>query len=138
MTQKDMMNKLYKDYNLVSEDVFSHKHYKIITRSGIEKIQARSGIVITYTVEPIISAVNNVVMRAYASKADTDTIVTTFASAHEGNCNSNYYAEMAEKRAMSRAVLKMEGLYEYGFFGEDEADDFKKSNASFKSAKIIN
>ena len=36
--------------------------------------------------------------------------------------------EMAEKRAMSRAVLKLTGFYELGVFGEDEAEDFKKNN----------
>jgi hypothetical protein len=33
---------------------------------------------------------------------------------------------MAEKRALSRAVLKMTGLYELGIFGEDESEDFKR------------
>ena len=37
---------------------------------------------------------------------------------------------MAEKRAMSRAVLKLVGLYELGVFGEDEADDFSKAKNS--------
>ena len=36
--------------------------------------------------------------------------------------------EMAEKSAMSSAVLKLTGFYELGVFGEDEAEDFKKSN----------
>ena len=31
-----------------------------------------------------------------------------------------------EKRAMSRAVLKLTGFYELGVFGEDESEDFKK------------
>jgi len=33
---------------------------------------------------------------------------------------------MAEKRAMSRAVLKLTGFYDLGVFGEDESEDFKK------------
>ena len=44
----------------------------------------------------------------------------------DGNCSSWYVAEMAEKRAMSRAVLKLTGFYELGIFGEDESDSFKK------------
>jgi len=36
--------------------------------------------------------------------------------------------EMAEKRAMSRAVLKLAGFYEFGVFGEDESESFKRSN----------
>ena len=59
--------------------------------------------------------------------------VETFGSAlkgtnyKDGNCNSWYVAEMAEKRAMSRAVLKLTGFYELGVFGEDESDNFKQS-----------
>jgi hypothetical protein len=41
--------------------------------------------------------------------------------------------EMAEKRAMSRAVLKLTGFYECGAFGEDESEDFKREkNTSWK------
>jgi hypothetical protein len=40
--------------------------------------------------------------------------------------------EMAEKRAMSRAVLKLTGFYELGVFGEDESEDFKKGGASWQ------
>jgi hypothetical protein len=62
---------------------------------------------------------------------DTNTI-QTFGSAlkgssfKDGNTNSWYVMEMAEKRAMSRAVLKLTGFYELGVFGEDEAEEFKK------------
>jgi hypothetical protein len=35
--------------------------------------------------------------------------------------------EMAEKRAMSRCVLKLTGFYEQGVFGEDESEDFKQT-----------
>jgi hypothetical protein len=48
----------------------------------------------------------------------------------DGNCNTWYVMEMAEKRAMSRAVLKLTGFYELGVFGEDESEDFKKQNNS--------
>ena len=64
---------------------------------------------------------------------ETNTI-QTFGSAlkgnsfKDGNTNTWYVLEMAEKRAMSRAVLKLTGFYELGVFGEDEAEDFKKSN----------
>ena len=58
--------------------------------------------------------------------------IETFGSAlkgtshRDGNCNTWYVMEMAEKRAMSRAVLKLTGFYELGVFGEDESDNFKK------------
>ena len=38
----------------------------------------------------------------------------------------NYRWAMAEKRANSRGVLKLVGLYDEQFFGEDEADDFRE------------
>ena len=44
----------------------------------------------------------------------------------DGNTNSWYVMEMAEKRAMSRAVLKLTGFYELGVFSEDESEDFKR------------
>ena len=56
----------------------------------------------------------------------------TFGSAYkgatfqDGNTNTWYVAEMAEKRAFSRIVLKLTGFYSLGVFGEDESEDFKK------------
>jgi len=65
-----------------------------------------------------------------ASKGDAN--IETFGSALKGesykdaNTNSWYVMEMAEKRAMSRAVLKLTGFYELGVFSEDESEDFKR------------
>ena len=36
---------------------------------------------------------------------------------------------MAEKRALSRVILKTTGFYKFGVFGEDESDDFKEKVA---------
>tara|TARA_B110000483_G_scaffold219332_1_gene273438 strand:- start:1396 stop:1800 length:405 start_codon:yes stop_codon:yes gene_type:complete len=125
---RDKLLELYKKYDLNAEDVFKHQHYVIITRQGIDKIQAIEKININY--EVIQCTPNFSVMRATATKEDAR--VETFGSAlkgdnyKDGNCNSWYVAEMAEKRAMSRAVLKLTGFYELGVFGEDEADNFKK------------
>ena len=125
---RDKLVELYKKYDLTAEDVFKHQHYVIITRQGIDKIQGIEKININY--EVIQCTPNFSVMRATATKEDAR--VETFGSAlkgdnyKDGNCNSWYVAEMAEKRAMSRAVLKLTGFYELGVFGEDEADNFKK------------
>lgn len=125
---RDKLLGLYKKYDLTADDVFKHQHYVIITRQGIDKIQAIEKININY--EVIQCTPNFSVMRATATKEDAR--VETFGSAlkgdnyKDGNCNSWYVAEMAEKRAMSRAVLKLTGFYELGVFGEDEADNFKK------------
>tara|TARA_R100001443_G_scaffold21770_1_gene33991 strand:- start:2780 stop:3166 length:387 start_codon:yes stop_codon:yes gene_type:complete len=124
----ELLKEKYIKYNLTKDDVFKHQHYIIITRSGIEKIQALESIKIWYEVvnsEPSFAGV-----KATATKEDLT--IETFGSAlkgetyKDGNTNSWYVLEMAEKRALSRAVLKLTGFYELGVFGEDEAEEFKK------------
>ena len=119
----------YLHYGLEKDDIFKHQHYVIITRSGIEKIAALENILINY--EVIKCEKDFCVVKAEAYKGEA--IIQTFGSALKGDfksgtTNSWYVMEMAEKRAMSRAVLKLTGFYELGVFGEDEAEDFKKSN----------
>jgi len=126
--QVEKLKEMYKKYSLDKSDVFKHQHYIIITRSGIEKVMGYEKIDITYDVikcEPNFS-----VIKAYAKKGDK--VIETFGSALKGasfkdsSTNTWYVAEMAEKRALSRAVLKMTGLYELNIFGEDESEDFKR------------
>jgi len=45
-----LIKEKYNKYNLQPGDVFKHQHYIIITRSGIEKIQAYENININYNV----------------------------------------------------------------------------------------
>lgn len=131
---KSKLTELYKKYKLEREDFFKHQHYTIITRQGIDKIQAQEQMSIRYEVircEPTYA-----VFKALAQKDGKS--IETFGSAlkgenyKDGNTNSWYVAEMAEKRAMSRAVLKLTGFYELGVFGEDESESFKKSNTNIK------
>jgi len=135
---REKIGKLYKKYELTEEDVFKHKHYLIITRQGIDKIQAKEKIFISYDavkVDPEFCVVK-------ASAKKDNASIETFGSAkygakvwdadkkkwnEKGNTTTWYVAEMAEKRAMSRAVLKLTGFYELGVFGEDESEDFKRS-----------
>mgnify|MGYP001096760266 CR=1 FL=1 len=125
---KDKLIELYKKYGLTKDDVFKHQHYVIITRQGIDKIQAVEQMIVTY--EVIRCEPNFAVFKANAEKDGKQ--IETFGSAlkgegyKDGNTNSWYVAEMAEKRAMSRAVLKLTGFYELGVFGEDESESFKK------------
>ena len=115
-------------YELTADDIYKHQHYLIITRSGIDKLQAIEKISINYDVIKCES--NFCVVKANATKEDAK--IQTFGSAlkgasfKDGNCNTWYVMEMAEKRAMSRAVLKLTGFYELGVFGEDESEDFKR------------
>jgi hypothetical protein len=128
---KEKLTALYKKYDLTKDDVYKHQHYLIITRSGIDKIQAKENIFINY--EVVNCEKNFCVVKANAEISEVK--IQTFGSAlkgedfKDGNCNTWYVMEMAEKRAMSRAVLKLTGFYELGVFGEDESEDFKKPSA---------
>ncbi len=121
---REKVAELYKKYELTKEDIFKHQHYLIITRSGIEKIQAIEKIDVSYEVvkcEPNFAAV-----KAYNDKLQTFGSALKGASFKDGNTNSYYVLEMAEKRSLSRLVLKQTGFYELGVFGEDESESFKK------------
>ncbi len=131
----EKLKALYEKYELSKDDVFKHQHYIIITRSGIDKIQASEKFKINYDVVNCES--HFAVVKANAEVGDNS--IQTFGSAlkgtnhRDGNCNTWYVMEMAEKRAMSRAVLKLTGFYELGVFGEDESEDFKRKDAAWKS-----
>ena len=121
---RERITDLYKKYELTKDDVFKHQHYLIITRSGIEKIQALEKIDVNYEVvkcEPNFAAV-----KAYNDKLQTFGSAIKGESFKDGNTNSWYVLEMAEKRALSRLVLKQTGFYELGVFGEDESEEFKR------------
>ena len=129
MTNLESLKEKYVKYGLSKEDVFKHQHYVIITRSGIEKIQGIEQIDIVY--EVVRCETNFAVVKAKALK--DEVLIETFGSAlkgstfKDGNTNTWYVMEMAEKRALSRAVLKLTGMYELGVFGEDESEDFKRN-----------
>ena len=135
MQKDEQLNKLYKKYSLSKEDTFKHKHYNIICRSGIDKIQASAEININYEIVKIEK--DFCVIKATGTRKDVT--IETFGSAlygakklinnkwlDTGTTTSWYVTELAEKRAMSRCVLKLCGFYELGVFGEDEAESFKK------------
>ena len=158
---------LYNKYELTKDDVYKHQHYVIITRKGIEKIQAKENINIAFEVikcetnfavfkanayistkpnttietfgSAMVTTTNQEIIKKKIYKEDengkaTELLVDDIKSTRVGNCQTWYVAEMAEKRALSRAVLKLTGFYELGVFGEDESEDFKKLNKD----KLIN
>ena len=132
---KEKLTELYKKYNLTKDDFFKHQHYTIITRQGIDRIMALEQMTVNY--EVIRCEPNFAVFKALAEKDGKR--IETFGSALKGdsyktsNTNSWYVAEMAEKRAMSRAVLKLTCFYELGVFGEDESESFKKQKTEYKT-----
>ena len=113
----ELLKEKYIKYKLTKDDFFKHQHYLIITRSGIDKIQALEGILINY--EVIKCEKDFCVVKAKAYKESAEATIQTFGSAlkgkgyQDGNCNTWYVMEMAEKRAMSRAVLKLTGCLLY-------------------------
>tara|TARA_R110001606_G_scaffold55242_1_gene134784 strand:+ start:310 stop:714 length:405 start_codon:yes stop_codon:yes gene_type:complete len=126
-TKNDMLRELFVANGLIKgEDThelkFGSKGTTIITRTGIEKIQFHNNISVEYNVEKMEPEF--VVIRAYATKGNVR--IETFGEASPSNTKQSYPVAMAEKRALSRAVLKITGFYKYGVFGEDESDDFKR------------
>lgn len=143
-----LTRKLYQEYELPKSDVFASKKqgFQIITRTGIEKIQYKDKISVTFEViaaEPkfccvkarAVSKDGHVIETlGSATKGEFQNVEKKKANGQKyttkalvgGNTDSWYVVEMAEKRALSRAILKVTGLYEHGVYGEDEnLDEFK-------------
>ena len=126
----EKIKEMYLKYELDKEDIFKHQHYIILTRSAIEKIQAKESIDVRFEVvkcEPNFAAVKAIAIKG-------NKVIETYGSAlkgatfKDGNTNSHYVLEMAEKRSFARATLKILGLYEIGVKSEDESEDFKSIN----------
>ena len=150
-----LTRKLYTEYKLDRSDVFSSKQgFQIVTRTGIEKIQYKENITVSF--EVITAQRDYVLIKATATKdgRSIETIGSATKGSFEmvpkkkkngetyksltlinGSTDSWYVAEIAEKRALSRAILKVTGLYEYGCFGEDEnQEDFKPQTEKNKAS----
>ena len=133
-TQKERLQHLAKENGLTKDHFFkSPQGFVIITRQGIERIQAHKGIRVTYDVVSLSDDLKHVVIKATgemsgAMGSGIPTItMETFGESAPDNTRQKYPVAMAEKRALSRVVLKLSGLYEVGVFGEDESDDFKRA-----------
>ena len=128
-TNKQKLNRLYAEYNLSQDDVFKHKlGFSIITRTGIEKIQAGIGLNVSYEMVSMSDDHKFVVIKA-VGKMD-GTLVESYGEATPENNRMSYPVAMAEKRALSRVVLKAAGFYALGVYGEDEAEDFEDRRGS--------
>ena len=130
---KAQMKELAAKYGLSGGHFFEHAHYIIITRAGIDRIQARAKIDIDY--EPVLELCSK--DHKYFLVKGTGTMfvgddvrtVQSYGEVTPDNNKNSYPIAMAEKRAMSRVVLKLAGFYELGVMGEDEAEDFKRKEA---------
>ena len=135
VARRDFLNALVKENGLIPEEdihklKLGGKVIPIIKRTGIEKIQYMNRISVTFE-EKILERDFAVIKATAEMEGPYDTFrIETYGSAllgKGGNCTNTYLAEMAEKRAYARAVLKVVGAYKFGVYAEDEAEDFKKS-----------
>ena len=127
MSSKELLRELFVANGLIKgEDThdlkFGSKGTTIITRTGIEKIQYHNDIEVSFNLESIDPEF--IVIKATAIKGDVK--MESYGEASPSNTKQSYPVAMAEKRALSRVVLKIAGFYKYGVFGEDESDDFKE------------
>ena len=129
-TKEETLKRLFLAHGLVKEDVYKDKRgFVIITRTGIDKIVSSMNIQVAY--EPVTMTQEWVVIRATASmrtgsgEHDVRNMMS-FGEASDDNLMGGakkFPVAMAEKRAMSRVVLKIAGFYEQGVFGQDELAD---------------
>ena len=142
MTKQERLKELYVKYKLNPEDTFkSPQGWTIITRSGIDAIQANAGIDVKFEVVEYTPGVSASVKAIGQLLEDREVNVQTYGSAivggyGKGTTKTLYTLEMAEKRAMSRAVLKLSGFYALGAFGEDESDDFKDDRSEINTKQL--
>ena len=128
-TRKDILNRLFKENNLSKEDVYKDpRGFAVITRTGIDKIVSKNDITLAYEVINLDVEKGICVLRAAASMKIGDKVKNTmsFGEAAPNNLvggGKKFPVAMAEKRAMSRVVLKIAGFYEQGVFGQDELDN---------------
>tara|TARA_Y100000004_G_scaffold52858_2_gene58763 strand:+ start:13348 stop:13890 length:543 start_codon:yes stop_codon:yes gene_type:complete len=128
-TRKEALRRLFKENNLVEEDVYKDKRgFVIITRTGIDKIVSKQKIVVAYEVITLDVEKGYCVIKAVATlkQGNEQKNMMSFGEASESNLmggGKKFPVAMAEKRAMSRVVLKIAGFYEQGVFGQDEIVD---------------
>ena len=128
-TRKDILNRLFKENNLSKEDVYKDpRGFAVITRTGIDKIVSKNNITLAYEVINLDVEKGICVLRAAASMKFKNEVknAMSFGEAAPNNLvggGKKFPVAMAEKRAMSRVVLKIAGFYEQGVFGQDELDN---------------
>lgn len=146
--EKKRFKELADKYSLQPTDFWkSPQGFVIISRRGIEKIADGLNAVITYSVVPEFTDVESsryvikatgTVRRGYVEgerKSDGKSVTTlrpdvrtveTFGESSPKNTRGGaqaYPVAMAEKRALSRCVLKLSDFYTLSVFGEDEIDE---------------
>jgi len=100
--------------------------FVIITRAGVEQIAGKLNARVEYT--PIFEWSNPadgtyvIQAKAWYMIGENAIVATSFGEVNAKNNRNAYPVAMAEKRALSRAVLKLAGLYKLNVYGEDEIE----------------
>lgn len=124
---------LAEKYDLQATDFWkSPQGFVIISRRGIEKIQNGLNAVVYFDTVPEFSSPqdNKFVVKAIGHIEREDNSLSkmtqTFGESSPKNTRGGaqaYPIAMAEKRALSRCILKMSDLYTLNVFGEDEINE---------------
>jgi hypothetical protein len=118
--------KLASAYNMAPHHFHKDKRgFIIVTRQGIDYLQAHLGIVVTFetVLEWSDPEAGRYVIKATGTMARKDGsphVISSFGETSKANNTNPYPVAMCEKRALSRVVLKLVGMYELGAVGEDE------------------
>ncbi len=133
MTKNETLKQLFEDNGLNKEDVFvmelGGRKIPIIKREGIEKIQAKNQISVAFELLKCSDDHTHCVVKAIGTQGSLK--IESFGEASATNLKGGgkaYPIAMAEKRALSRVVLKMCGFYAQGVYGQDEAEEFVQPN----------
>lgn len=133
---RETLKEIYTKYQLEKDDIFilkfGGKNKPIITRAGVEKIQAKLGIEVNYKIESKTEDHKSCIIMATGCIFKTDErgqkvpkiMAQSFGEVSPANNKNPYPIAICEKRALGRVILKMAHLF--GVYSEDEAEDFKK------------
>tara|TARA_R100001594_G_scaffold144686_1_gene194068 strand:- start:1845 stop:2264 length:420 start_codon:yes stop_codon:yes gene_type:complete len=134
----EKLKEIYNKFNLDKEDIFKLKFGNsdkyIITRTGIEKIQAQMKIEVKFELQRVSEDMKSCIILGTGVILATDPsgqkkpIVgcQSFGEVSPANNKNPYPIAMCEKRVLARIVIKMCGLAQMGIYGEDESPDFKR------------
>jgi len=124
--QKAELRQLAQRYELKGHHFHADRRgFIIVTRAGVEQIAAKLGIL--YDLEPVYEWCDaekaRYVIRCKAwmpLKDGQHAQVQSYGEVSAKNNSNAYPVAMAEKRALSRSVLKLAGMYKLNVYGEDE------------------
>lgn len=121
------LRELAKHYNLKGHHFHKDSRgFIIITRAGVEQIAAQLGARVEYT--PVFEWSNpadgsyTIQAKAWYMQGDGHVVATSYGEVNAKNNRNAYPIAMAEKRALSRAILKLAGMYKLNVYGEDEIE----------------